>query len=161
VVVILLKPTPPNLRYKHEMKLRFSLRVLLAIPLVTGCAITWYTWPDRTFNAFKTSLENDRFELANSIVENSVSTFPDGSESPCTFLADSTGIHLNGRGGNSTTNPQYFISKLIPENRSFGDVLQAKRVYRVREYSHWGGRRHNFSFVVQRGQVMLEFNYGQ
>ena len=143
------------------MKLRFSLRVLLAIILVIGCAISWCTWPDRTFNAFKASLKNDRLALANSIVQNSVSTFSDGIERPCTFVADTAGIHLKCAGnGSSTPKPQYFFSQLVSENRSFGDILKAKRVYTVRGLTRDTGTQ-RFAFVVQRGKITLEFNYGK
>ena len=100
--------------------------------------------------------------MANSIVKNSVSTFPDDSEWPCTFVADTAGIYLKCAGASRRTpNPQHFIDGLIPENRSFGDVLQAKRVYRLREYSDWTGGEQYFAFVVQRGKITLDFNYNK
>ena len=145
-----------------KKKLRFSLRFLLVAPLLVGCGIAWFTWPDRNFHALKASLANKDFDLANSIVSNSTYTFSDGVERPFTFLADTTGVHLTCAGaGSIAPDPEYFIDGLMPETRSFGDALLARRVYRVREYATWTGDRQHFEFVVQRGEISLNFENGE
>ena len=149
-------------RLLKKTKLRFSLRVLLIAPLMVGCGIAWFMWPDRNFHVFKTSLANKDFDLANSIVSNSTYTFSDGVERPCTFLVDTKGVHLKCAGaGVMTPDPQYFLEKLIPKTRSFEDVLLARRVYTVRGYPAWTGDKQHFEFVVQRGNITLNFEYGR
>ena len=149
-------------RLLTKMMPRFSLKILLIAPLLVGCGIAWFTWPDRNFQELKNSLANKEFDVANSIVSNSTYTFSDGVERPCTFLVDTTGVHLKCAGaGTMTPNPQYFIGKLVPETRSFWDILVARRVYTVRGYPAWTGDNQHFEFVVQRGTITLNFEYGR
>lgn len=104
------------------MRLRFSLRMLLALPFVIGFAIMWWTWPDRTFEEFKAAIAAEQFDVANSLVR----------ETPGTkFEIDATGIRIESRIGTQHSRvDQAFGARLIPEDRSLADVLLARRSFK-------------------------------
>lgn len=144
------------------------IRRLLALIFLFAFTITWYTWPDRTFRAFKTAVLNQRFDIANSMVNKSTNTATDGSVFDCTFDATSTGIHLNSHILERHSSAEGFIKYLKPNQRSIADILLARRTYEVwnkdpsfiagdpitmiRMSGGWSPR---FEFIVERGKLTI------
>ena len=127
------------------MRIRFSLRSLLAVPVVFALVWLWATWPDRTFETFKQALRDGRFKLATSMVECGECPLVAGEK--ISFAIDSSGIRMKCGGGASRTVVPYFLDTVVREDRGILDFLQAKNVYRRRS--------RQFEFVVERGQITL------
>jgi hypothetical protein len=137
------------------MRIRFSLRSLLAVPVVFAFVWLWATWPDRTFESFKQSLKDGQFELATSIVDCGECPLADGKK--ISFTVDSWGIRMQcGGSARHTTKVPYFLDTIDRQDRGISDFLQAKSVYRLRSFGgRWAGSSRSFEFLVERGQITL------
>lgn len=137
------------------MKLRYSLRFLLTLPIVVAAAWSWVSWPSRTFGAFKSALVSERHEVANSMVHLDDLALPSD---------EALMYHFDSRPGSVTTiipaialhstDPSKYVESLIAEPPRFKDVLLCRRVY---VGSFYPGCNHEFLFVVERGRVTLRF----
>ncbi len=138
------------------MKLRFSLRFLLVIPVLFGAVLGWVSWPNRTFGTFKTALTSERYEVANSMVHLEDWVLPIGKALECYFESGPSGVVVKCGGGalHRTTDPSRYANGLIPKTRNFKDVLFSRRVY---VDSLYRDPNHQFEFVVQRGTITLRF----
>ena len=138
------------------MRFRFSLRSLVAAPIVIGVVLVWGSWPHRTFEGFRRALRANRFELANSMVDCGEGSFPDGTTLDCSFDASSTGVCVKCGGAlRRMTDPSYFVDGLIPRNRDVADLLLARRVYVVPRFDARDRSTRRFEFVVERGRITL------
>ena len=138
------------------MKLRFSLRFLLAVPVVFAAVFGWVSWPNRTFRTFKTALTSERYEVANSMVHLEDWVLPSGETLECYFESGPSGVMVKCGGGalHRTTDPSRFVDGLIAKTPQFKDVLFSRRVY---VDSIYRDPNHQFEFVVQRGTITLRF----
>ena len=139
------------------MKLQFSLRFLLVIPVLFAAVLGWVSWPSRTFGTFKTALTSERYEVANAMVQLEDWVPPSGEALECYFESGPSGVVVKCGGGalHRTTDPSRFANGLIPKPPNLKDVLFSRRVY---VDSLYGDSTHQFEFVVQRGTVTLRFH---
>lgn len=138
------------------MRLRFSLRFLLVIPVLFAAVLGWLTWPTRTFGTFKKALTSERYEVANSMVHLEDWVPPNGEALECYFESGPSGVMVKCGGGalHRMTDPSEYVDGLIAKAPNIKDVLFSRRVY---VDSLYGDPNHQFEFLVQRGTITLRF----
>ena len=132
------------------MKVRFSLRSLLMLPLLFAVAWMWTTWPHRTFESFANALRDERFELAKSMVDST----------ECSFDLGPTGLRMKSPAMfMRSKSPSKFVEILVRQDRRLLDMLCARSVYRVTRarvsIRPWPPGNPHFKFVVERGKITL------
>ena len=123
---------------------RFSLRVLLMMPVLVGCAMTWLTWPDRTLRRFKQLADDGQTVEARRMMR-----LEDGFE----YELDHEGhgpwlsveSYTDGRGSLLDESCTFALK---PQTHSCGDLIAARRVITYNRA---------FEITVQRGYILVDY----
>lgn len=134
------------------MKLRYSLRSLLMMPVVFAVIWMWITWPHRTFEAFTEAIKDDRFQTANAMVD----------VRECSFEVSPAGAHIKSNKVAALIRIQprglpSFVEYTVRQDRSVVDLLKARSVYVPPYLKHGESGMPRFEFVVERGHITLYY----
>lgn len=129
--------------------LRFKLRTLLLLPAVFAFGWFWWTWPQRTLQAFVVAAQNSPDVEFESIF----------GDVDCRFVIDDVGRFWYGpRTIDDKQETPLRIASFARLEPTFLDVLKARRDFIVApiEYGHWPSRLHPLVITVSRGIITAE-----
>lgn len=133
-----------------DMRIRFSLRRLLILPVLLALCIAWVTWPTRTFESFCSSIRDGNFAQVNSMVKCVDCSFE--YKSTPDYPTGGICMEKSGRLSFSCIS-QSFLELGYVQERSLADILMARSSFLLPRRDPGP----QFEFVIERTQITMYY----